>query len=254
MQQGIRVCGRGESGGGRRAGCQYDWVAEQHMLLHMNTLVLNRRQPVRPHLPRGEVTVSSTEVCLAFALGPSTSSSTSPSATTTTTTNAIATNSNSNDASSSSSSSTTAAGVAGLAPGLEDASGLRRPEQQPVFAFLPLRSYGLRFVVQVRPRGRGETCSAAWTAQPAAPCEPCLTRPLFHLSHLSYSHCCGDAGMRTGPPLYHFTHTIPTYPLFSPLPGRLGCPLLLHTRLSSHHFSPTPRLAHTIPWLLCQYP
>jgi hypothetical protein len=62
------------------------------------------RSEVRPSVPRGDVVVEATQVCIAHVAG------------------------------------------AGPEPGSSSSGGL--PQQQ-VFAFLPLRSYGLRLVVQV---------------------------------------------------------------------------------------------------------
>ncbi len=79
---------------------------------------------LQPPLPRGGVTVAETRVALAFRLaGPGPGP-------------AWAVGTAAGDAE---------AGTAcpAWAPGW-------RPPQQPVFAYLPLRSYGLRFIVQVR--------------------------------------------------------------------------------------------------------
>ena len=110
---------------------------------------------MHPGLPRGDVQVDATQVCIALPLDHAAGRH-----------NSQASGGGGGEGGKGSSPGATAglAGVAGSAPAVtmqqmqQQMQQQQRPPlpQQQVFAFLPLRSYGLRLVVQVRGSRRGE--------------------------------------------------------------------------------------------------
>lgn len=126
--------------------------ATSRLLVSEHWLVV--RSHVAPSLPRLDVRVPETEVCLAFLL------TDEPSATAKhPVSDATHPVSDARAAGVTGAQEVAGSSQQGMGQGLLGVQGhhhhhhhhhVWRPEQQPVFAFLPLRSYGLRFVVQVR--------------------------------------------------------------------------------------------------------
>ena len=114
------------------------------------------RAEVHPGLPRGDVQVDATQVCIALPLdhaawhhnGQASGGSGS----------GIIGGEGEGGEGSSPGATAGLAGIAGSVPAVTMQQQQQRPPlpQQQVFAFLPLRSYGLRLVVQVRGSRRGE--------------------------------------------------------------------------------------------------